>query len=301
MTKDRIDEIIEALKSINYICEKKNKIFVEVLVFLNGSDQKTFNKFVGLLSEMKFEHFDKLIFHHSPKNLGVAGGRNFLFRKSIGDIIIFIDDDAEILTDRELFWEVLFKDFFSDEYYNVGALAFKSIGTDNMPRLNEIPAKVENSKMYVSNFIGVAHAILRKSVKENSFLYPEALFYGMEEYYLSYYIINNGYSILYDPRLIVKHKKSPKTRLGNIDYYVFLSSNKVYIYFLIGNFFQKVSSFVLWSGWLLIKTRFKFRAYFKFLKRLVKLLMDKRNKRYKFKLSKQAKYYIKKTKGSYYY
>ena len=46
-------------------------------------------------------------------------------------------------------------------------------------------------------------------------LYPESFFYGMEEYDLSYRLIEAGYSIGYDPSVTVEHKESPAVRLGD--------------------------------------------------------------------------------------
>jgi GT2 family glycosyltransferase len=61
-------------------------------------------------------------------------------------------------------------------------------------------------------FSGAAHAI-RREVLDKVGVYPENFFYGMEEYDLSYRVVNAGYSIRYDDRVEILHKESPEGRL----------------------------------------------------------------------------------------
>jgi GT2 family glycosyltransferase len=65
----------------------------------------------------------------------------------------------------------------------------------------------------VTHFIGVGHAI-RKKVLEKTGLYPaEEFFYGMEEFYLSFKMLDAGYRIYYFPKVTVYHKLATGGRI----------------------------------------------------------------------------------------
>src|SRR5690606_29808521 len=58
-------------------------------------------------------------------------------------------------------------------------------------------------------FTGAAHC-MRRELFDHTGLYPEDFFYGMEEYDLSYRVINAGYTLAYDSSVMVLHKESPE-------------------------------------------------------------------------------------------
>ncbi len=56
---------------------------------------------------------------------------------------------------------------------------------------------------------------MKREVIQKTGLYPEDFHYGMEEYDLSYRILNAGYTIGYDNSVTVAHKESPLGRQPN--------------------------------------------------------------------------------------
>src|SRR5690606_5233240 len=65
-----------------------------------------------------------------------------------------------------------------------------------------------------SYFIGAAH-LMRSELFQKTGYYPENFFYGMEEYDLSYRVLDAGYTLGYDNSVLVWHKESPLGRQPN--------------------------------------------------------------------------------------
>lgn len=270
MTKDRIEETTECLLSIRRAIIMSDYDQFEIALLVNGGNQEAISELEKIATMITVDCGKQTICSvcYSKTNLGVAGGRNQLFSMAQGDILVFMDDDAE-LEQPDTFVDRLFD--VQKKYPDVGAIAFKAVNPNGSLRYNEIPIKnalkQTETERLVSHFIGVGHAIFRKAVHTYSFLYPAELFYGMEEYYLSYRLLNDGFDIIYCPSLCVVHKKSPKTRLNADDYYIHLASNKIFIASLLGYKMLSISHFVLWSGWTFVKTK-NVSVVFKMLKRL---------------------------------
>jgi GT2 family glycosyltransferase len=64
----------------------------------------------------------------------------------------------------------------------------------------------------VSRFVGVGHA-LRRAAFNDAGGYDAGLFFCEEELDLSYRMIDRGYWIVYDPSIVVLHKRSPEERV----------------------------------------------------------------------------------------
>ncbi len=67
------------------------------------------------------------------------------------------------------------------------------------------------TRFLTAYFAGGAH-IIRREVFDKIGLYPTDFHYGMEEYELSYRMLNAGYTIGYDSSVTVAHKESPLGR-----------------------------------------------------------------------------------------
>lgn len=295
MTCDRIDELVEAIESVAKIAkEPPASVQVELVVLMNGSSDDHYKRFINSAACM-LKDFHSSVVLRSPVNKGVAGGRNEMFRAASGEILFFIDDDALLITDVRTFWYGVLNEY---RYGKTGALAFRSVNVDGSDRAKEIPTIMVDRKTDVASFVGVGHVIFRKAIG-CSFLYPDNLFYGMEEVYLSCRIINNGFGIRYDPDLVVCHRKSDLTRLGNAEYFIHLASNKVYISYLCFGFFRRISFFFLWSGWLMKKTGLSVESYFVFLKRLRALQRTTNSKIFRISTKPCFWRYLKRVKESY--
>jgi len=182
----------------------------------------------------------------APENLGVSRGRNYAISLSRAPILVFLDDDA-LIRNRDALRHILpiFEGretggvAVSDaalapgsfavadaggsiplegDGRRVGIAAFKVYYASTFElQENAFPHKRFDERkdwphFDTAYFSGAAHAI-RREVLDQVGVYPENFFYGMEEYDLSYRVLNAGYSIRYDDRVVILHKESPAGRL----------------------------------------------------------------------------------------
>lgn len=153
----------------------------------------------------------------APSNLGVAKGRNYGLALGKAPIIIMLDDDAELQNKDCL--QLLLQEFekHTINERTTAILSFKVLYYDTLlMQQNALPHKQYNAYKDKVNFetyyfAGGAHAI-KRSVLTHVGNYPEQFFYGMEEYDLSYRILDAGYSIGYTSKVVMLHKESPLGR-----------------------------------------------------------------------------------------
>lgn len=164
----------------------------------------------------------------TPKNLGVAGGRNLGIKNSTSDILVFWDDDAIVEPNFPL--DLIL------EYFNrnstLGAIAFKSINP-NTGEIDNYEFPHTNKKLSDSTtpfdtfrYIGVGHA-LRRSILISVGMYDDTFFYGMEEFDLSYRLMDLGYRITYDPIFVLKHHRHDSGRLPENEKWAKSFANKL--------------------------------------------------------------------------
>lgn len=147
---------------------------------------------------------------HVEEPYGVAGSRNWLMEQASGDIFVFIDDDARFADDKAIARAV--KGFEAD----VGIQAFKIIDnpeSDGGRHLSPVPAAHRSNvnldeSFQTSYFVGAGHAF-RRTVIEDCGDYEDDMMYGMEEIDISYRAIENGWTIMYNPDVVVHHYPEP--------------------------------------------------------------------------------------------
>jgi len=156
---------------------------------------------------------DRIKCFRSERQLGVAGGRNYLMKKAKGDIFCIIDDDAyfEDSTAISRFVDILSSD------KKIGIVACKVIDhrgncTDLLVPFSRywrrrIPDITEKAQ-FVSYYLGTCQGI-RKKVIESCGEYAEDLMFGEEELDLSYRAISRGWRIYYEPQILVHHIPQP--------------------------------------------------------------------------------------------
>lgn len=144
------------------------------------------------------------------KNLGITAGRNFGASHGDGDIIVFLDDDAELLTEGAL--GRISAHF--EENPVCAVVAFRivdEIGTTlrrHNPRLGTRGAAKPGP---VGTFLGGACAVRRSNFTDCGGFDPN-FGYSMEEQDLTWRLHKVGLSVHYRPDILVRHPHTDPSR-----------------------------------------------------------------------------------------
>ncbi|HLF45238.1 MAG TPA: glycosyltransferase [Chitinophagaceae bacterium] len=210
-TYNRPADALELLQNISQL-DRAEELLEEVILLNNASadDYTAVKKFIASVPFLPFKYFE------AGENLGVAGGRNFAFGKIKAPIIILLDDDA-ILQNKDCLVNLV-NEFETDNTERPKAIvSFKVLYYDNLEmQINALPhkqfAKYRDKSFFETYYYaGGAHAV-KKEVLEKLGHYPQDFFYGMEEYDLAFRILDAGYSIVYNDKIVMLHKESPLGR-----------------------------------------------------------------------------------------
>lgn len=186
---------------------------LEEVIILNNCSTEDYSKvraFVKSTPHVPFKYYA------APENLGVTKGRNYALEKGTAPIVIMLDDDA-VLQNKDCLVNLLAEFETKNTERPKAIVTFKVLYYDTLAmQANALPHKRFNEykdKSFFETYFyaGGAHAI-RREVIEKLGDYPPDFFYGMEEYDLSYRIINAGYAIVYTNKIVMLHKESPLGR-----------------------------------------------------------------------------------------
>ncbi len=260
ITYDRPDDMHALAVNISRL-DRASELLEEVIIINNASsaDYGNVESFIASQKEIPF------VYVHSSQNLGVARGRNFAIRQGKAPILIMLDDDAE-LQGRDALVRLMEAFELPNTKDPKAIVSFRVLYYQTLKmQVNAFPHK-RFTKYGKEHFLetyyyaGGAHAITRESI-ERAGLYPEDFFYGMEEYDLSYRLIEAGYSITYSDSITMLHKESPQGRQPNRDKMrmMWVNKTKVAWRYLPVIFFM--STAVMWSVEYLRKTNFDFRGW----------------------------------------
>lgn len=194
---------------------------MEIVVVDNNSQDGTEDLFEG--------EFDNGVvrFVKLRANLGVCGGRNVAVTHSCGEIIITIDDDAELLSPEAT--RLVVERFASEP--DVGILAFKILDPATHA-IQKYCSPVRDRRFNpdterdVSMFIGAGHAV-RREVYQQVGPYPDYFPWGSEEMHLSVRAIDAGYRILYFPAVEVLHRRAQEGRLLGVEFRAVALENRI--------------------------------------------------------------------------
>ena len=168
----------------------------EVVVVVNGPDPETQQLLRALGSETRVA-----VLEH---NYGVGAGRNAGIALARGEILFFLDDDAE-LRDLDTTVQVLTHFERDPELGVVGFLVIDpATGAIERRCIPFRHKRVPQGPTAACYFAGGACAI-RRAVFDRVGLYDESLFYGGEELDLSYRLLEAGFRILFDPSVAMLH------------------------------------------------------------------------------------------------
>lgn len=286
ITFERGEDLKSLLKSITKQIEYQNIIY-QVIIINNGTK-------IGYEWVDEYINENKninIVFYQSKINLGVSRGRKLGIEMSKSEILVFIDDDAEFLN-REALYNI--NQFFKCKNSTIAALAFKIIHSSNHQiQKNAFPhkkfLKYQNiNKFETSYFIGAGHAIKREAIIKSG-NYSQDIFYGMEEYELSYKLIKAGFKICYVHNVEILHKESLSGRQHNKIKNQMLWKNKSIITWKYLPLKYFISTTILWSLNYLVQSKFDVAGFFKVYYDIFKNL----RKEDKDALSKNSLFYLK--------
>jgi GT2 family glycosyltransferase len=263
ITYNRPGDALELLRNIATL-NRAAELLEDVIIVNNASTEsyEGVKKFIAENPQINFRFID------SPDNLGVAKGRNLAITYAKAPILILLDDDAELGNKDALENIVNLFTTHTNTERPLGIISFKVLyfSTGEM-QVNALPHKRFNeykdlSFFYTYFFAGGAHAIKRE-VLDKVGTYPDNFFYGMEEYDLSYRVLDAGYSIAYTDSVIMLHKESPLGRKPKKEklLMMWLNKSKVAYRYLPRKYF--LSTAFLWSLEYLKQTGWHLPGFFK--------------------------------------
>ncbi|RPI76343.1 MAG: glycosyltransferase family 2 protein [Desulfobacteraceae bacterium] len=167
-------------------------------------------------AEMIEAEFPRVLLLEMGRNVGIEG-RNKGIANASGDIIVTLDDDILGLDDKAL--EILPSLFDNPQ---TGAVCFKVLDPVTEQVMNwchHYPLEKFADKIFVTNEITEGAVAFRRSALEKSGLYPETFFISHEGPDLAIRLMNNGYNVIYNPVIAVKHHHSNLGRTNWRRYY----------------------------------------------------------------------------------
>jgi len=200
-TRDRFQPLLRCLDSVL----SQNYSRLEVLV-LDDCSRKY--DICDIMPRHINDHRVKCF--RSDRQLGVAGGRNFLMQKANGEVFVIIDDDAYFADNDCIF---RFIDTFSTDE-RLGIIASKIIDHRKNQEALLVPFSrqwckkrpdITKGPRVVSYFLGGCHAIRRQVIEKCGF-YQDDMAFGEEELDLSYRAVEKGFKILYLPSVVIHHE-----------------------------------------------------------------------------------------------
>lgn len=254
--------MLELLNNISTL-DAADQLLEEVIVVNNASnkDYGAVRNYIHQNPTIPFKYFD------APENLGVAKGRNYALQKGTAPILIMLDDDA-VLQNKDCLKNLIQEFEIKNTERPKAIVSFKVLYYETLTmQKNALPHKKFNEYKDKSFFetyyyAGGAHAI-KRTVIESLGAYPENFFYGMEEYDLSYRILNAGFSIVYSDKIIMLHKESPQGRKPKEEKLrmMWVNKSKVAYRYLSKKYFY--STAFMWSLQYLKETGFSLKGFFK--------------------------------------
>jgi len=152
---------------------------------------------------------DRVRYMRSAVQLGIGGSRNLLMEQAVGEYVVSLDDDAELLNPQAL--KIVEKYFQADEL--LAAIAFNVTIVTAERYVPQVPFRrralrrspeLLHQPRLCSYFLGSGHA-LRKAAAERVQNYRTDSRWYLEDVDLSYRLIKARYHLLYAPAIRVSH------------------------------------------------------------------------------------------------
>jgi len=145
-----------------------------------------------------------------PHNVGIPAGRNIGATAADAELVMFLDDDAELL-DADLLARVAGR-FRSEP--ELGAMAIRLVDEDGLTQRRHVPRLGRRSAETsgpVTHFIGAACVVRTTSFQRIEGFDPK-FFYAMEESDLSWRLLDAGWTIWYSADLKAFHPRTAPSR-----------------------------------------------------------------------------------------
>jgi len=289
ITYNRPSDMLALAMNIEKLSSKKE--LLEEVIIVNNNSTESYDAVKSFIQENPSTPF-KLI--ESKENLGVSRGRNFAIEQSKAPILVLIDDDAEFQdTDalKRINEAVI-------ENPHAGILAMKILYFQNSQfQLNAFPHKSFEKRKHLQSFETYYFAgcgnIIVKEAFDIAGPFPTDFFYGMEEYDLSYRILDAGYTIKYIANIVLLHKESPEGRQTKSDKLRGMWVNKTKVawrYLPMPCYFTTA---IMWSMFFLLNSKFDLIGFINGWLAIVTIpFKEKRNK-----VSKLSQEYLNKVEA----
>jgi len=259
ITYNRPDDMLALAKNI--VALEHKELFLEEVIIVNNNSSKDYSELTHFIDHHKEVNFKYIA---SSENLGVSKGRNFAIGQATAPLLLMLDDDCELAEKNAL--QTIDQLFTAKPKTAIISLKVEYYQNRQM-QVNAFPHKQFEKYKNLPHFetyyfAGGAH-IVRKHVMEEVGNYPAHFFYGMEEYDLSYRILNAGYTIEYNASVTMLHKESPEGRQPNKEKVSGMWLNKTIVAY---TYLQKgyvVTTAFMWSLFYLAKTKFDLIGFFK--------------------------------------
>jgi len=194
---DRDRQLEECISTIEKAHEYTRDIPIEILVIIQKAKQK---------KDIRIRYPEIIRFYYIDE-MGLSVARNYAIKKSIGDYLVFLDDDAGV---RKDFIEVLSKT--KEKYKKNDAFCGKLIDPVRNVPFTAIFSnnKIKNLKRFdFQYFLGSAHVLTRRVIEKVG-CYDErfgvgARYYGSEESDMFFRLKAAGEQVLYLPDLVFFH------------------------------------------------------------------------------------------------
>ena len=259
ITYNRPADMLALAMNIEKLSSKKE--LLEEVIIVNNNSTESYDEVKLYLQEHPSTPFKYI---ESKENLGVSRGRNFAIDQSRAPTLVLIDDDAEF-QDMDVLERI---HNAVDKNPNAGILAMKIVYFQNKEfQLNCFPHKSFEKRKNLPSFDTYYFAgcgnIIQKEAFNKAGAFPTDFFYGMEEYDLSYRVLDAGYTIKYIADIVLLHKESPEGRQTKSDKLRGMWVNKTKVAWRYLPLFAYFTTAVMWSLFFLLNSKFHFIGFFK--------------------------------------
>lgn len=201
LTCNRKDVLLDSLETL-----RKQTMYgqFEIIVVDNNSKDGT--------QEAITKGYPEVRYFRNKENIGCAG-RNVGLREATGNIVMTLDDDVYFHRKDEI--ERIVALFVEEK--DAAAINFKILFHDSkklIPFNWYHPRRYEDfsESTFETDYISEGAVVFQRKIFKKTGYYPEEFFLGHEGYDLAYRIIDNGYKVLYSPKIEVIHGISMKQR-----------------------------------------------------------------------------------------